>query len=1405
LAADGWSMRLLASELAAFYDGHASQRPSALAALPVRYSDFARWQRSWLQGEALEALLAYWRCQLAGVPSALELPTDRPRGAVRSSRGRRWATELSPALLRRLQELGQRHGVTLFMTLLGAFDVLLSRYSGQADLVVGTPIAQRNQVEIEGLVGLFANTLVLRTDLSREPGFTQLLAQIRETALAAYEHQDLPFAKLVEDQRPERAMSRTPLFQAMLVLQNTPQPPAAVAGLQLQTVDVEMGGAQVDLTLYVAETESGSLAQNWELSADLFDITTVMRWSQHLEALLEAALAAPAQPCASLPLLAAAETAQLLREWNDEAADYPRESTLHQLLAAQVRLTPKAIAVRAVGGMLTYGDLDRRANRLANHLRQLGAGPEQRVAVFMERTCDMVVALLAVLKAGAAYVPLDPTYPEERLALILENTGWPLVVTQQSVAERIDPRRQVVLDRDQAVIDGCPAEDPCVAMNPLALAYLIYTSGSTGRPKGVAITHRSAVSLIAWAGRSFTAAELARVVAATSICFDLSVFELFVPLCHGGSVLLAANALEIPSLPASWRPTLLNTVPAAMAELVRLGAVPASVRTVNLAGEPLPWDLGQQIYGLGTVERLLNLYGPSEDTTYSTGIAVDRSSPLPPSIGRPLDNTLVYLLDHRLAPAPMGSVAELWLGGENLARGYLGRPDLTAERFLPDPFRGEGGVRMYRTGDLARYRPDGTLDFLGRIDHQVKLRGFRIELGEIEAALVAEPGVHAAAVVVREVAGDRRLVAYVEPVDLATAPEVSVLRSALRARLPEFMVPAAFLVLEKLPRTPSQKVDRKALPVPPPLEGEAQEAPATELERLIADAFSAALSRPAVGRSEDFFALGGHSLLATQVVARLRAVLDAEIDLRALFEHPTAADLAAAVERGQGTAGAARPRAVVRSPRTGPVPASLSQERLWFVDRLEPGSAIYNLAVALRIEGPLRVGALRQAMAELCHRHEALRTTFSEVDGTAVQRAVEAPPVPFAHIDLDALPAEKRESVAQELGGVEIARPFDLTTGALVRLCLIRTGAQSHVVVLTTHHIVADGWSLGVLIEDLTALYAGATGGGGPLPPLPVQYADFAVWQRQWLHGEVLESQIGYWTRKLAGAPALTPLPTDRPRPQLQSFHGGRLSWVCPPPVALRLRDLCHRLGATPFMTLLAAFQVLLHAHNGQEDLLVGTPVSYRNWPEIQRVCGFFANTLVIRTDLGGNPDFATLTARVRSTLLEGLAHQDLPLNRLIAELKLERSLSHSPLFQVGFTFGVEPPVIPAPPGLAISPVELDLETTQFDLNLTIAEPAGEGLVGTLHYNRDLFERTTATALLEDYERILGLVSLDCSVRLSDIRKEVARTLEQRRTAIGRTLSEASRASFKSRATRRSRGGEPPLLLIPSPGSDREE
>ncbi len=590
LAADGWSMRLLAAELAALYGGHVLQSPPALAALPVRYSDFACWQRSWLHGEVLETLLEYWRRQLAGAPSALELPTDRPRGAVRSSRGRRRTTELNPALLRRLHELGQRQGVTLFMTLLAAFHTLLARYSGQADLVVGTPVAQRNQVEVEGLVGLFANTLVLRADLSREPGFAELLAQVRETALAAFEHQDLPFAKLVEDQRPERAMSRTPLFQAMLVLQNTPEPPAAVAGLELQTVEVETGGAQVDLTLYAAETASGSLAQTWEVSADLFDATTVMRWSQHLEALLAAAQAAPEQPCTGLPLLEAAETAQLLREWNDEAADYPRESLLHELFAAQARLTPEATAVRAPGGHLTYGELDRRTNRLAHHLRRLGASPEQRVAVFLERTCDMVVALLAVLKAGAAYVPLDPAYPQERLALILEDNGWPLVVTQQNVADRIDPRQQVVLDRDQAAIDACPADDPRVAMSSLALAYLIYTSGSTGRPKGVAIAHRSAVSLVAWAGRSFSAAELAGVVAATSICFDLSVFELFVPLCHGGSVLLVANALGVPALPASWRPTLLNTVPAAMAELVRLGAVPASVRTVNLAGEPLPWE-----------------------------------------------------------------------------------------------------------------------------------------------------------------------------------------------------------------------------------------------------------------------------------------------------------------------------------------------------------------------------------------------------------------------------------------------------------------------------------------------------------------------------------------------------------------------------------------------------------------------------------------------------------------------------------------------------------------------------------------------------------------------------------------------------------------------------------------------
>jgi amino acid adenylation domain-containing protein len=908
IVSDGWSIGVLIRELTTLYEAISTGITAPLHDLPVHYADFAQWQREWLQGAVLEGLLSYWKQQLAGAPFVLQLPTDHPRPPVQSFQGARHCLTLSSPLTAALRALSRREGVTLFMTLLAAFKTLLYRYTGQEDLLVGSPIANRNRAETEALIGFFVNTLVLRTDLSGNPRFTQLLGRVRDTALEAYAHQDLPFEKLVEELRPERSLSHAPLFQIMFALQSAPMPVLELPDLTASLLQIDYGVAKFDLTLDLSETPQG-LSGWFEYNTTLFDAATIGRTAEHFRTLLEGIVADPEQHLSDLPLLTEVERHQLLVEWNNTRLEVPQESCMHQLFAAQAGQTPEAVAVVCGEDQLTYRELNRRANQLAHYLQRLGVGPEAPVGISMERSMDLVVGLLAILKAGAAYVPLDPAYPRERLAFMLEDARAPVLLTQQRWVEgRSALAPEIVcLDTASGAIVRESGENPVSNVTADNLAYIIYTSGSTGRPKGVAIEHHSAVTLLEWARRLFPAEQLAGVLASTSICFDLSVFELFVPLSWGGKVILAENALHLPALPAARDVTLVNTVPSALTELLRMRGLPASVRVVNLAGEPLPDMLAQEIYQHDTVQQVFNLYGPSEDTTYSTFALVQKGAAEPPSIGRPIANTQIYLLDAHLHPVPLGVPGELYVGGDGLARGYANRAELTAEKFIPNPFSDKPGARLYRTGDLARYSPDGDLEFLGRMDHQVKIRGFRIELGEIEAVLGQHPAVQESVVVARQdIPGDKRLVAYVVLHQEREHSGVEAwersrqeLRSFLKGKLPDHMVPAAFVRLGALPLTPNGKIDRRALPAPDrarPEPGGTFVAPRTPAEEVLAGIWSQLLGVERVGIHDNFFDSGGHSLLATQVISRIRAAFQVELALRHMFEGPTIAELAEAIE-----------------------------------------------------------------------------------------------------------------------------------------------------------------------------------------------------------------------------------------------------------------------------------------------------------------------------------------------------------------------------------------------------------------------------------------------------------------------------------------------------------------------------
>jgi amino acid adenylation domain-containing protein len=1320
---------------------------------------------------------------LAGAPPVLELPLDRPRPAVRSGRGASRPLRLAGEVCALVRQQARRQGATPFMTLLAAWQAVLSRWSGQEDVSVGTPVWGRQRAELENLIGFFVNTLVVRTDLSGEPrfgaagGFTlagnarspgrSLVSRVREDWLSACEHQQVPFEKVVEALDPQRSLAHTPLFQVMFALQDAVAgdlvlpgletallPPAAAAGVV---------GAKFDLTLSLVDTgEAGAgLAGTLEYDPELFDGATVARLAGWFESLLRAAAGSPEARVAELPLLAAAERFQAAVEWNDTGSTGEPE-LLHAAFERQARRRPEAVAVVCGEQALTYGEVDARANHLAAHLRGLGVGPEVLVGICLERSAATVTALLAVLKAGGAYVPLDPGYPAARRAFLAADAGVSVVVTREALLPLLPGGRFAFVCLEQeAAWQDLPAERTGL---PGHLAYLIYTSGSTGRPKGVAIEHRSACALVRWAATVFPAADLSAVLASTSLNFDLSIFELFVPLSLGGRVVVVEDGL---ALPRQAGVTLLNTVPAALAEVLRQGPLPASVKTVNLAGEPLRRRLAEQAYesGAGVV---YNLYGPSEDTTYSTWERVAAGGASAPSIGRPVCGTRVHLVDRRGGLAARGAVGELCLAGEGLARGYWGRPELTAERFVPDPFGGRG-ERLYRTGDLARHLPDGRLDLLGRMDQQVKVRGFRIELEEVERALELHPGLRESAVALaaapaREETGERVLAAYVVFAGEAVAP--GELQRFLARSLPVPMVPALFVALPALPRTPNGKVDRRALPAPDgclPAGREGSPAPRTPVEELIAAVWMDLLRVERVGAGDDFFALGGHSLLATRVVSRLRETFGVELPLRALFAAPTLAELAASVERARrggaaaDAAGAhALPRIVAtewaaRNGQPALRPVSFAQERLWLIDQLEPAGAAYNVPLIVRLAGPLAVAALALALTEIVRRHEVLRTSFaSGADGELGQWVAEPAPQPLPLVDLRALGgAAQREAAALAARASE--RPFDLARGPLLRTALTRLGAEEHILLVTVHHIAFDGWSLGVLTRELGILYETfLRRAPSPLPELPVQYADFARWQRSWLESAALAEHLAFWKRHLDGAPQMLALPTDYPRPAVQSYRGERQIFELPAALAAALPVVSRSLGATLFMTFFAALNVLFYRCTGQEDIVLGAPVANRNRFETEGMIGFFVNVLPLRTRLAGELSFRQLLERVREEVLEAAAHQDLPSEKLMEELRPERRAGRSPLYQVVFTMQNAPLEVRAFAGLTPTPLEVHNGTAKFDLTFNVWQTAA-GIGGSIEHNADLFAAATVRLLWQRLERLLGGVAADPDAALDDL------------------------------------------------------
>jgi amino acid adenylation domain-containing protein len=1424
IVADGWSLAPLMRDLAALYASCLGERGAAgsggagvvggggaangaqkagagasLPALPIQPADYAACQRRWLAGELLTSEIAWWRRQLAGAPEHLDLPFDRPRPERRSFRGGVAWCDLDPAATAGIGALARRAAASPFMVLLAAFETLLLRSTHQEDFLVGSPIANRDRPEIQELVGLFVNTLVVRSDVAGDPPFVDLVARVRDRALAAYAHRELPLAELVAALAPGRDLAANPLIQVIFTHERVAPPPAAPAsGVRLELAELPSPTAKFDLNLTVVE-EGGAWRAAFQMSTDSFEPATMARWAARFAALVAAIAAAPERPLGALSLLPPAERAQIAGWSAGPPVDSLGEPLLHALFLAAARRTPQATALVAGRERWSYAALAHRALRLAERLRALGVGPEVAVGILAERSPEMVVAMLGTLLAGGYYVPLETKYPAERLAFMLADSGCAVLLRSATVDLAL-PLPESARELDLSAAVGEPEGHDDLSWRewalPENLAYLIYTSGSTGRPKAVAIEHRSAVALASWARRTFSREELAGVLASTSIAFDISVFEILLTLGLGGTVYLARSALELPELPAASEVRVVTTVPSLMAELLEVGALPPGVRAVGLGGETLAGTLVERVYAAPGVERVLNLYGPSEDTTFSTVAEVPRGAPGEPLIGPPVDGTRATVLGPRGELCPLGVPGELLLGGAGLARGYLGRPELTAERFAPDPFAAQPGARVYRTGDLVRLRDGGSLDYLGRIDHQVKIRGNRIELGEVEAALRQHPAIAAAAVVAipalaatpSETGGLILAATLVRREDAPgpLAPVTAVeLRAALRERLPEPMIPTAWRWVERLPLSPNGKVDRQALAradwqLAPAPRGAGFVAPRGPLEELLAGVFAELLERAPrspISVHDSFFELGGHSLLALRLLARVQRACGADLPLEAIFEAPTVAALARRIERaGDAPAAEERP-VVVPQPRDRDLPLSFAQEQLWFLDRLLPGGAAYTLPLQLVLRGPLSARALGLALEHLIARHEALRTVFPASEGEPRQRALAAGPVLLPCVDLSALPGPAASGEAGWLAVAAATAPFDLAAGPLWRALLLRLGVEEHRFVLSLHHIVADGWSIGPLVRDLAAFYAAALAGAerkaafagaesmaarsgaeaaaaladaeAGLPPLPIQPADYAAVQRRWLQGEMLEREIGWWRRELDGAPVSLALPADRQRAARRSFDGA-VAWVDLGPRAAAAA-LAQRVAATPFMVLLAACEVFLLRITGQEDFLIGTPVANRDRPEIQELVGFFVNTVVARSDCAGAPTFADLVVRVRERALGIYAHRNLPFEKLVAALAPDRDLAASPLFQVMFSYDAAPPAPPElPSGLTLELVELSLPIAKFDLSLTVIEEGG-ALRAALELSTDLFDAVTAGRLLRRFAIVLAAATADPERGVADL------------------------------------------------------
>ena len=1347
---DGWSVGPLLGEVFMLYEA-LCRNESAQLAQPRPYRDYI----SWLQGQPLAEAERFWREKLRGFSSPTQLTLNRSvvgSHEVTGSQGQQ-QMRLSVEETAELSAMARGHQLTINTLVQGAWALLLSRYSGQAEVVFGTTVAGRPaQLRgVEEMVGLFINTLPVRVRINEGEGVSEWLRGLQGEAVEMRQYEHSP---LVEVQGWSEVPRGTPLFESLLVFDNYPFDVSLAAQVKQKT-GLEVPDLRVveqtnfPLTITISPGEELGLKMSYE--QERFDEETIGRMLGHFHHLLTAIAADPQRLVRDLPLLPDSERQQLLVEFNDTAAAFPSDLCLHQLFEEQVARTPESVALVFEDAEVSYQELNARANQLAHRLRRLGVSAESRVGILLERSIEMVVSLLAVLKAGGAYVPLDREYPGERVRFMLEDAEVCVLVTQEKLRQLLPGYEGEVLclEAAQAEIALESEENVASGVVPENLAYVIYTSGSTGTPKGAMNTHRAICNRLLWMQAAYHLEAEDRVLQKTPFSFDVSVWEFFWPLLVGARLVMARvgghrdSAYLIEEIMRSGITTL-HFVPSMLRAFLGEAGLAGcrSLRRVISSGEELPGEVAEQLLGRVRWAQLHNLYGPTEAAVDVTAWECQREwSGETVPIGRPIWNTQVHVLGREMELVPVGVSGELYIGGEGVARGYLGRAELTAERFVPDPYGGEVGARLYRTGDIVRRQAEGTLLYLGRADQQVKVRGYRIELGEIEAVLREQAGVRECVVVAApHSSGSPRLVAYVVGEDGSLTGEVGRWREQLSQQLPQYMVPSAWVMLEQLPLTPNGKIDRGGLPAA----GESSrggvegwERARRPTEELLAGIWAEVLGVREVGLHDNFFELGGHSLLATQIISRVRKAFKVELALRSLFELPTVGEMASGIEESlKGEQGVASPP-VLAVARDADLPLSFAQQRLWFLHQWEPSSPFYNSPSVVRLSGHLQLSVLRRTLLEVVRRHEVLRTTFPTQGGRPRQRitATLLPELPL--VDLSTLDPEVAESAATQLARDEAQRPFDLSAGPLLRVTLLRLSEEEHVLLFTLHHIVSDGWSMGLLVREVAALYrAYQAGEDSPLEELPVQYADYAQWQRGWLQGEVLERQLAYWRQQLAGAPPVLELPTDRARPVVQSYRGAAWEFRLGEELTGALKELSRRCGVTLFMTLLAGFEVLLWRLSGQADIVVGTAIANRTRRETEALIGFFVNTLVLRVEVRGEESFEELVGRVREVCLGAYGHQEVPFERLVEELRPERSLSHSPLFQVAFGVDNSPREALELPGLKLSGMEQEDEAVRFDLTLWVVEEGGE-LSGRWTYRSELFEAARVEQMSGHWERLL--------------------------------------------------------------------